>query len=118
MKNITLVVLVIFLGGCAVASPQNIDGKYYMGGDSNCARYTVVSDSRIMCMNKAGVGMGFRNAMTDQELEMYQKMMMAQSSQPIVIPQLQQQSQYSNTLTNCYNAFVGGVMCNSSTVHY
>lgn len=67
----SLIISILILSGCASASPRAINGKYYMGGDSNCRRYRVISDDKIMCMNIDGQDMGYRNAMSDQELEMY-----------------------------------------------
>lgn len=76
MKHISklfCILLTIFCIGCT-AKPNLINGKYYMAGDSDCRRYRTVSDSdsRIMCMNSDGGETGYRDAMTDQELYMYQ----------------------------------------------
>lgn len=62
---------ILSLSGCS-AQPNLVNGKYYMGGDSNCRRYRVISDDRIMCMNSDGQDVGYRNAMTNQELQMWQ----------------------------------------------
>ena len=71
MKNFTLLWLVIFLGGCADAAPNLIGGKYYMAGDSDCTSYRMLSESRIMCIKKDGTEMGYRDSMSDQELQMH-----------------------------------------------
>lgn len=64
---------VLTLVGCATqAAPNLIDGQYYMAGDSNCARYNRLSTSRINCADKNGNSTGYRDAMSDQELYMYQ----------------------------------------------
>lgn len=65
------IISILILSGCAIKSPRAINGKYYMAGDSNCRRYRVISDDRIMCLNSDGQETGYRNAMSDQELEMY-----------------------------------------------
>lgn len=66
----SLIVISIF-SGCASAMPNAINGKYYMAGDSNCARYRILSSDRIMCINSDGKETGYRDAMSDQELQMY-----------------------------------------------
>lgn len=76
MKYFSLTVLsfigILSFTGCGGATPNAINGKYYMGGDSNCKRYRVISDDRIMCMDSDGRDTGYRNAMSNQELQMYQ----------------------------------------------
>jgi len=94
MKKITLISLAILLGGCSTAAPNFINGKYYLAGDSNCKRYRVLSESRIMCMNKKGEEVGYRDAMTDQQLQMY-------------MYQQQQIQQFMPTTTNCYRTYTG-----------
>lgn len=75
MKKLVLISLsfvgVLILSGCGGASPRALNGKYYMAGDSNCVRYRIISDSRVMCMDADGRETGYRNAMSDQELQMY-----------------------------------------------
>jgi len=75
MKYFLLTVLsfigILSLTGCGGAAPNAINGKYYMAGDSNCKRYRMISDDRIMCLNSDGQKTGYRNAMSDQELQMY-----------------------------------------------
>lgn len=61
------------LSGCSGgAKPNLINGKYYMGGDSKCKRYRVISNSRIMCQDSKGRDMGWRDAMTNQQISMWQ----------------------------------------------
>jgi len=75
MKILTLALVTIFLGGCAstaTAIPNFINGKYYMAGDSVCTRYRMLSESRIMCLSEDGTENDYRDAMTDQQLQMYQ----------------------------------------------
>lgn len=75
MKKSSLLLTAIFvliLTGCAsTAMPNNIAGKFYMAGDSNCVRYRQLTNSRIMCIDENGREVGYRDAMTDQELQMY-----------------------------------------------
>lgn len=77
--------LMLFLSGCGGAVPNAINGKYYMGGDSNCKRYRAISDNSIMCMDSDGRETGYRNAMSDQELQMhmYQKAQNDKASQDL-----------------------------------
>lgn len=64
--------LVVFLGlsGCS-ARPQAINGKYYMGGDDSCRGYRIIGDSRIMCIDSNGKETGYRDAMSQQDMNMY-----------------------------------------------
>ena len=43
-----------------------------MGGDPACAKYKMLSGSRIMCMDENGKDTGYRDAMTSQQMQMYQ----------------------------------------------
>ena len=118
MKKIISVLLVIFLaiflGGCATsAMPNFINGKYYMAGDSNCARYKTHSTDRIMCLDEDGKEMGYRYSMTNQELQMYQ-FQEQQAQQQINqfnqgMSQFNQSMQQLNTpkYTNCYKTYSG-----------
>lgn len=71
MKIILLMVLVVTLTGCASAAPNFYNGKYYMAGDSNCSRVRQHTEDTIMCINSKGEETGWREAMTDQQLEMW-----------------------------------------------
>lgn len=72
MKKIALCALYALLVGCSSnAAPNFINGHYYMAGDSACSRYQVLSETRIMCMNSSGNYSGYRDAMNDQQLQMY-----------------------------------------------
>lgn len=58
----------------------------------------MLSDSRIMCVNKKGEETGYRESMTNQQLQMYmyqqqQEQQLIQSNKP--------------TNTNCYKTFNG-----------
>ena len=98
MRVILLTSFAVILGGCSSAEPYLVNGKYYVMGDKNCARYKLIYDGRIMCYNKNDEQIGYRDAMTDQELQMYmyeqQKIRQSiQSSKP--------------KYTNCYNTYMG-----------
>lgn len=85
MKNIALLLLCMSIAACgSVASPQLINGKYYMGGDENCRRYSTkhpsITDNEIVCANKDGVPTGKRYPMTENDMRMYQ-MQQAQARQ-------------------------------------
>ena len=73
--KIALSVLPIFLlNGCVRKgpSPYDVNGRYFMAGDSACARFKPTRDpQRILCMDERGHVTGQRRAMTDQELLMY-----------------------------------------------
>jgi len=62
----------IFVGCARTAMPNNFGGKFYMSGDDNCVRARKLSDTRIMCIDANGKETGYREAMTDQEISMYQ----------------------------------------------
>lgn len=70
--TISLVSASLLFSGCADPQPNFYNGKYYMIGDENCVKVRPLSDSRIMCANQAGQEKGYREAMTDQQISMYQ----------------------------------------------
>jgi len=61
----------LFSGCSRGASPQSVNGKYYMGGDDSCIRYRVYDDNRIICIDSDGKDTGYRSAMSNQELQMH-----------------------------------------------
>lgn len=69
MRNFKVLGLAIILitglgfSGCSSVMPNAVNGKYYMMGDSNCARYTVLDSNRVMCYNSDGEKMSYRSAM-------------------------------------------------------
>lgn len=64
---------VFFLGGCATtAAPNLYAGQYYLAGDAACASFTSISSTRIMCTDKKGRQSGYRDAMTAQDLQVWQ----------------------------------------------
>ena len=98
MKKIILsiiaVVITLSITGCGGATPQAVNGKYYMMGDSNCKRYTVMDSNRIMCYTSDSKKVGWRASMTDQEISMYQH------NQQIAQQQSAQTQQSLNNLNN------------------
>jgi hypothetical protein len=71
LLTVSSLIATFVLSGCASAMPNAINGKYYMAGDSNCKRYRQILDDRIMCIDSDGRDTGYRDAMSDQELQMY-----------------------------------------------
>ncbi|HAU5801587.1 TPA: hypothetical protein JD404_16420 [Citrobacter freundii] len=61
-----------------------------MGGDESCTNYRTIDYARIMCLNDDGVETGYRDAMTPEQIQMYQSM---QINQQIQMAQLNQQLQ-------------------------
>jgi hypothetical protein len=104
MKKFIIVWLTIFLCGCASAMPNLVNGKYYMGGDSSCSRYRALSESRIMCIDKDGNETGYRDAMTDQQLQMYQHNQQMEQQRSLARKQ-------RNKTTTCYTNY-GITTCN------
>ena len=98
MKKALLGALSILLAGCTTyAAPNFINGQYYMAGDSSGERYQVISASRIMCMDSSGNQSGYREAMTSQQLQMYQYQ---QVNQQLQMQQLNQQLQQTGQSWN------------------
>jgi len=90
----SLLLLVIILGGCT-AKPNLINGKYYMAGDSACARANSADSNTINCYNSKGEFQGIRHAMSDQELQMYMHKQTMNSQTPSY--NYQPQKKYCNT---------------------
>ncbi|TYL48562.1 hypothetical protein [Marinomonas sp. IMCC 4694] len=101
MKKISLICLLFVLVGCS-ASPQFLRGHYYMTGDSNCRYSRERTDTSINCYNSDDELTGYRNAMTDQQLQMYQFNKQQEE-------QKRQQNKVKNT--NCYRTVTGGMNC-------
>lgn len=74
-KNLYLasvLVAILNLSGCSStpsAKMTNVNGKFYMVGDSNCAYYKKRDDNSILCANENKQTTGYRNALTDQEIQ-------------------------------------------------
>lgn len=65
----------LFLGllsGCSStpsAKMTSVGGKFYMVGDSNCTYYKQRDENSILCANENKQTTGYRNALSDQELQ-------------------------------------------------
>ena len=91
MKKIIVLALTLTLVGCAkTAMPNYFNGNYYMAGDSDCTRMRQVDNNVIMCTSDDGVETGYRYAMTQGDMQMYQSMRANEQAQ---IAQLNQQLQ-------------------------
>jgi hypothetical protein len=75
MKNITILLslfgILLSLSGCSTGGPQFLRGNYYYTGDSNCKYSRQLTNTSITCYNSDNEVTGYRNAMTDQQLQMY-----------------------------------------------
>lgn len=66
-------VCAVFIGGCSTsAAPYYMNGNYYMVGDVSCINARTLSPTRIMCVDKDGNNTGYRDAMTSEQIQMYQ----------------------------------------------
>lgn len=72
LKSVLLTCLLTITGCATQAAPNFIGGRYYWAGDAACTKYERISSSRINCGDHTGKITGFRDAMSDQELYMYQ----------------------------------------------
>ena len=74
-ENITILIsligILLSLSGCSMAGPQFLRGNYYWTGDSDCKLSRQRTDTSITCYNSDDKETGYRNAMTDQQLQMY-----------------------------------------------
>lgn len=72
MKNAYIFLGLMFLSGCASEpAPNFYNGRYYMAGDDSCVLVSALSDTRVMCHDKDGNEMGYRDAMTTEQLTMW-----------------------------------------------
>jgi hypothetical protein len=69
MRTLGILALVVFLSSCA--APRFYNGKYYMAGDLDCQSMSQLDESRVMCYDSSKKETGYRQAMTDQQLQMY-----------------------------------------------
>ncbi|MDP3279483.1 MAG: hypothetical protein Q8M57_00245 [Nitrosomonas sp.] len=109
MKNILVIILVTSLAGCvSSAAPNFYNGRYYMAGDESCVQIRALSDTRVMCADTNGKETGYREAMTDQQLQMYQhnQQMDAQALDNFTKSMRRNRPKYTNCTT-----FSGGVDC-------
>jgi lipoprotein len=95
MKKLLSFAVLSLATGCSsyVATPQYVNGGYYMIGDSNCVAYRPLSDSSIMCADTEGKETGYRTVMSAQDIQMYQMQMMENR---LAMIQLQQNAQNFN----------------------
>lgn len=73
MKRVALMMVAsLAVASCASSpSPVWINGRYYMAGDSGCARYTQETSTRIQCYNKKGEAQGWEDAISSSEMAAY-----------------------------------------------
>lgn len=91
LKKGLLCLVVCFLSGCAkTAAPNYFNGHYYMAGDDSCRHIRQIDYARVMCMDEDYVETGYRDAMTQGDMQMYQ---MQQMNQQMQMAQLNQQLQ-------------------------
>lgn len=72
-----LFAVALALAGCAggsgpTAAPNFMNGYYYLAGDSTCTQIRQIAVGRVMCVNPQGQDTGYRDAMTDQQIQMWQ----------------------------------------------
>jgi len=71
-KVLLFTVAPLLLSSCASgASPRLLNGRYYMGGDAQCLGYRILSPTRIMCLDKSGRDMGYRDAIPHETMQIY-----------------------------------------------
>lgn len=97
MRIPTISAIGLFLAGCATTAPAPnfLNGQYYMAGDASCVRMRNISPTRIMCANAQNQDTGYRDAMTPQQIQMYQFQVMQQQAQ---MQQMQQSIDYNNAV--------------------
>lgn len=100
MKKILVLGSLAILAGCAsnnTAAPNFIGGHYYLAGDPPCVKGKVVAERKIACADSESKVTGYRDAMTDQQLAMYQ---MAVSQQQMADQQAMANMQAQNAAWN------------------
>lgn len=94
LKAVAVGALIALMSGCASdPAPNYFNGGYYMAGDASCARMTAFGPSRILCRDSSGSVTGYRDAMTPQQIQMWQYNQAQQSYQ---MQQLNQSMQQTN----------------------
>lgn len=72
MRLLILVASTLAVSGCVGGpAPNFYNGRYYLAGDRSCRTMQAVSESRIHCRDKNGNLTGYRDALTDQQLQMW-----------------------------------------------
>jgi hypothetical protein len=115
MKIISILIFVILISGCAGgAMPNFYNGKYYLAGDSNCRFMRQLEANRIMCQDASRKDVGYRDAMTDQQLQMYMhQQSMDQANSAMYLQYMQQNMQQNepvNLKTNCTSNVINGTV--------
>ena len=111
MKIISILVFAILVSGCAGgAMPNFYNGKYYLAGDSNCRYMRQLEANRIMCQDASRKDIGYRDAMTDQQLQMYMHQQSMDQAAAGMYLQSIQQNQPVNLKTNCTSNVIGGTV--------
>lgn len=91
MRKIITAAGMLLISGCASnPAPNYFNGNYYMAGDSNCTQMRPLSSTRVMCIDTNGQNTGYRDAMTYEQMQMYQVQVLNQRAQ---MEQLSQQLQ-------------------------
>ena len=82
MKKLLLLSLISLLTGCAhYATPQYVNGNYYLMGDDNCRRYRMAGDNSIECYTADDDYTGTRTAMTEDDIRRWQYQQQVQMAQ-------------------------------------
>lgn len=96
MRTLTFILIILVLSGCnTTPAPNFLNGHYYLSGDANCVRARNIAPTRIACVNSEGKETGYRDAMTPQQIQMYQFQAMQQQTQS---QQMQQSIDYNNAM--------------------
>ncbi|MCD0280285.1 hypothetical protein JWH04_15335 [Xanthomonas melonis] len=93
MKHALIALFALVFSGCAsTAMPNFYNGNYYMAGDPGCVQMRALSSTRIMCVDKKGNDSGYRDAMTYEQVQIYQIQMTQQQIQMQQLSQSMQQA--------------------------
>lgn len=78
-----LIMVVALLSGCVTSAVPTLDhGNYYMTGDSACRSYQAhMTERHIICKDSKGQPTERREAMTLQQMQMYQMAVQSQQQQ-------------------------------------
>lgn len=69
MKSKVSMIFLILACGCASqAEPRFYYGNFFLVGDEHCQSVRKISETRIMCIDKHGNDMGYREAMTIEDI--------------------------------------------------
>lgn len=110
-KIIAALLFSTLLAGCAGgAAPNLYNGRYYIAGDKSCKRMSDLGDGRIMCYDKKGNQMGWRRAMTAEDIQMYRLVQEQHAREMVELSQQLDQTGRSitgnlNTLTQQYQSY-------------